>query len=109
MPAIFIAVTLAFTLILPPAKNESSREMNPWTYPPPNEIFFSDRTLKKGGNTEHLAVMDELMGPIGMGTACLKQTECVENHIFKGSMHGYVHSYFWMQVLQLVLSGKLDK
>ncbi|CAL8101606.1 unnamed protein product [Orchesella dallaii] len=74
LPAVFIAVTLAFTLILPPVADEPPREVTPWAYPSPNYIFFSEPTRSRRWEvpTQFKTFIDELVGPIGMGTACLK-------------------------------------
>ncbi|ODN00384.1 ATP-binding cassette sub-family A member 2 [Orchesella cincta] len=73
LPAVFIAVTLAFTLILPPVSDEQPREVTPWAYPSPNYIFFSEpnRTRRRGVPSQFKTFVNELVGPIGMGTACL--------------------------------------
>lgn len=70
----FIAITLAFTLILPPASDEPPREVTPWTYESPNYIFFSEPniTRRRGVPNEFKTVLNELIGPVGMGTACLQ-------------------------------------
>jgi hypothetical protein len=66
-------LTLAFTLILPPAENEAIREISYETYKPPNNIFFAAAK----DNPPHIDFENtilELTGPIGLGTPCLRDT-----------------------------------
>jgi hypothetical protein len=70
LPAVFIAITLAFTLILPPATDEPPRELSPWTYPSPNHIFFSEP--KDNIDPGFQSFVHGLVGRMGMGTACVE-------------------------------------
>lgn len=72
LPAVFIAITLTFTLILPPATDEPPRELTPWTYPSPNVLFFSDKQDDSKNVPQFSKFIDGLLGPVGMGTACMK-------------------------------------
>ncbi|CAG7823081.1 unnamed protein product [Allacma fusca] len=91
LPAVFIAMTLAFTLILPKPTNEPPLEISPFIYSTPSNIFFSDKsgtTISEQFRTSNESngtfleipsgrgyfpyLVDEIVGPVGVGTACLK-------------------------------------
>ena len=61
---------MAFTLIVPPIKEEPQLELKPWLYGPPNYIFYNDESL--GNRPEARKFINEFIGDPGIGTKCVK-------------------------------------
>lgn len=77
LPAIFVCMALAFTLILPPFQMEPPLQLHPWLYGPPNFVFFSN-----DNPMDPMAVRYEeaLVGEPGLGTRCMADEPILYKH-----------------------------
>lgn len=68
LPAVFVCLSLVFSLILPPSNEYPSLEMQPWMYGLPQTTFFSN---DGPGNANVSRVVDTLVNNPGFGTRCM--------------------------------------
>ncbi|XP_061814826.2 phospholipid-transporting ATPase ABCA1-like [Nerophis lumbriciformis] len=69
LPAIFVCLSLIFSLIVPPFYEYPSLELQPWMYGLPQSNFFSNDTA---GNAEPSQVLESLVNQPGFGTRCME-------------------------------------
>ncbi|XP_061768543.1 phospholipid-transporting ATPase ABCA1-like isoform X2 [Nerophis ophidion] len=69
LPAIFVCLSLIFSLIVPPFYEYPSLELQPWMYGLPQSNFFSNETA---GNPEPSQVLESLVNQPGFGTRCME-------------------------------------
>uniref|UniRef100_A0A8C9V6W6 ABC transporter domain-containing protein n=1 Tax=Scleropages formosus TaxID=113540 RepID=A0A8C9V6W6_SCLFO len=70
LPAVFVCLSLIFSLIVPPFLEYPSLELQPWMYGVPQNTFFSDDAP---GHVEAARVVDSLVNRPGFGTRCMAQ------------------------------------
>ncbi|KAJ8382923.1 hypothetical protein SKAU_G00037010 [Synaphobranchus kaupii] len=68
LPAVFVCLSLIFSLIVPPFVEYPSLELQPWMYGPPQNTFFSNDAPD---NTEVSRVADSLVNEPGFGIRCM--------------------------------------
>ncbi|XP_061664469.1 phospholipid-transporting ATPase ABCA1-like isoform X2 [Syngnathoides biaculeatus] len=68
LPAVFVCLSLIFSLIVPPFSEYPSLELQPWMYGLPQTTFFSDDAP---GNPEVSQVVETLVNNPGFGTRCM--------------------------------------
>lgn len=68
LPAVFVCLSLIFSLIVPPFTEYPSLELQPWMYGLPQTTFFS-KDLPD--NAEVSRVVDTLVNTPGFGTRCM--------------------------------------
>ncbi|XP_061922729.1 phospholipid-transporting ATPase ABCA1-like [Entelurus aequoreus] len=69
LPALFVCLSLIFSLIVPPFYEYPSLELQPWMYGLPQSNFFSNDTA---GNAEPSQVLESLVNQPGFGTRCME-------------------------------------
>ncbi|CAG7785272.1 unnamed protein product, partial [Allacma fusca] len=84
LPTFFVAAALLVITIIPKEINSPRLEMTPYEYPVPLHVFFwemsPDHNFSNASVSSHIPigssyfsrVVDQLVGPIGFGTECLK-------------------------------------
>ncbi|XP_019733077.1 ATP-binding cassette sub-family A member 1 isoform X2 [Hippocampus comes] len=68
LPAVFVCLSLIFSLIVPPFSEYPSLELQPWMYGTPQTTFFSNDAP---GNAEVSEVVETLVNDPGFGTRCM--------------------------------------
>ncbi|KAM4611576.1 phospholipid-transporting ATPase ABCA1 [Polymixia lowei] len=68
LPAIFVCLSLIFSLIVPPFAEYPSLELQPWMYGLPQTTFYSN---DRPDNAEVSRVVDSLVNNPGFGTRCM--------------------------------------
>ncbi|XP_072314586.1 phospholipid-transporting ATPase ABCA1-like [Eucyclogobius newberryi] len=68
LPAVFVFLSLIFSLILPPFNEYPSLELQPWMYGKPQNTFYSN---DGPDNAEVSRVTDTLVNNPGFGTRCM--------------------------------------
>uniref|UniRef100_A0A7N9AM56 Phospholipid-transporting ATPase ABCA1-like n=1 Tax=Mastacembelus armatus TaxID=205130 RepID=A0A7N9AM56_9TELE len=68
LPAVFVFLSLIFSLITPPFSEYPSLELQPWMYGLPQTTFFSNDTP---ANMEVSQVVETLVNNPGFGTRCM--------------------------------------
>ncbi|KAF3697971.1 ATP-binding cassette sub-family A member 7 [Channa argus] len=68
LPAVFVCLSLIFSLILPPFTEYPSLELQPWMYGLPQTTFFSNDVRD---NVEVSQVVETLVNNPGFGTRCM--------------------------------------
>ncbi|XP_061620276.1 phospholipid-transporting ATPase ABCA1-like isoform X1 [Phyllopteryx taeniolatus] len=68
LPAVFVCLSLIFSLIVPPFSEYPSLELQPWMYGLPQTTFFSNDAP---GNAEASKVVETLVNNPGFGTRCM--------------------------------------
>ncbi|XP_046904791.1 phospholipid-transporting ATPase ABCA1-like isoform X1 [Hypomesus transpacificus] len=68
LPAVFVCLSLIFSLIVPPFSEYPSLELQPWMYGLPQTAFFSNDGPDK---LEVSRVVDSLVNKPGFGTRCM--------------------------------------
>ncbi|XP_057710932.1 phospholipid-transporting ATPase ABCA1-like isoform X1 [Corythoichthys intestinalis] len=68
LPAVFVCLSLIFSLIVPPFSEYPSLELQPWMYGLPQTTFFSNDAL---GNANVSEVAESLVNSPGFGTRCM--------------------------------------
>ncbi|XP_059210648.1 phospholipid-transporting ATPase ABCA1-like [Centropristis striata] len=68
LPAVFVCLSLIFSLIVPPFTEYPSLELQPWMYDPPQSTFYSN---DMPDNAEVSKVVDTLVNNPGFGTRCM--------------------------------------
>uniref|UniRef100_A0A8C6U720 ABC transporter domain-containing protein n=1 Tax=Neogobius melanostomus TaxID=47308 RepID=A0A8C6U720_9GOBI len=69
LPALFVCLSLIFSLIVPPFREYPSLELQPWMYGLPQKTFYSNDGPVN--NTEVSRVVDTLVNNPGFGTRCM--------------------------------------
>uniref|UniRef100_A0AAY4A5X7 P-type phospholipid transporter n=1 Tax=Denticeps clupeoides TaxID=299321 RepID=A0AAY4A5X7_9TELE len=69
LPALFVCLSLIFSLIVPPFTEYPNLELQPWIYGAPQNTFFSN---DMPDNAEVLKVTDTLVNNPGFGTRCMQ-------------------------------------
>ncbi|XP_064201003.1 phospholipid-transporting ATPase ABCA1-like isoform X1 [Anguilla rostrata] len=69
LPAVFVCLSLIFSLIMPPFAEYPSLELQPWMYGTPQNTFFSNDAPD---NIEVARVADSLVNNPGFGTRCME-------------------------------------
>ncbi|XP_061107852.1 phospholipid-transporting ATPase ABCA1-like [Conger conger] len=69
LPAVFVCLSLIFSMILPPFKEYPSLELQPWMYGAPQNTFFSNDAPDV---VEVSRVTDSLVNDPGFGTRCME-------------------------------------
>ncbi|KAL1124645.1 hypothetical protein AAG570_001269 [Ranatra chinensis] len=68
LPALFVCMSLAVTSVFPTLQERPPLEVEPWLYPSPRYIFYSN------DNPESLQMekyISEVKGPEGLGSLCI--------------------------------------
>uniref|UniRef100_A0A672G6Q6 P-type phospholipid transporter n=1 Tax=Salarias fasciatus TaxID=181472 RepID=A0A672G6Q6_SALFA len=68
LPAVFVCLSLIFSLITPPFAEYPSLELQPWMYDLPQTTFYSN---DMPGNAEVSGVSETLLNTPGFGTRCM--------------------------------------
>uniref|UniRef100_A0A7N6B056 P-type phospholipid transporter n=1 Tax=Anabas testudineus TaxID=64144 RepID=A0A7N6B056_ANATE len=68
LPAVFVCLSLIFSLIVPPFAEYPSLELQPWMYGLPQTTFYSNDLPE---NVEVSQVVDTLVNNPGFGTRCM--------------------------------------
>ncbi|XP_041634758.1 phospholipid-transporting ATPase ABCA1-like isoform X2 [Cheilinus undulatus] len=68
LPAVFVCLSLIFSLIVPPFSEYPSLELQPWMYDLPQTNFYSNDLPD---NTEVSRVVETLVNTPGFGTRCM--------------------------------------
>ncbi|XP_077355005.1 phospholipid-transporting ATPase ABCA1 [Festucalex cinctus] len=68
LPAVFVCLSLIFSLIVPPFSEYPSLELQPWMYGSPQTTFFSNDAP---GNANVSEVVETLVNNPGFGTRCM--------------------------------------
>ncbi|XP_041841062.1 phospholipid-transporting ATPase ABCA1-like isoform X2 [Melanotaenia boesemani] len=68
LPAVFVCLSLIFSLIVPPFAEYPSLELQPWMYGLPQTTFYSNDMPE---NTEVSQVVETLVNNPGFGTRCM--------------------------------------
>ncbi|KAG7461875.1 hypothetical protein MATL_G00195770 [Megalops atlanticus] len=68
LPAVFVCLSLIFSLIVPPFVEYPSLELQPWMYGTPQYTFYSNDAPD---NVEVSRVVDSLVNNPGFGTRCM--------------------------------------
>uniref|UniRef100_UPI003AADC61F phospholipid-transporting ATPase ABCA1-like n=1 Tax=Centroberyx gerrardi TaxID=166262 RepID=UPI003AADC61F len=68
LPAVFVCLSLIFSLIVPPFSEYPSLELQPWMYGLPQTTFYSN---DGPDNVEVSRVVDSLVNNPGFGTRCM--------------------------------------
>nr|CAD7439812.1 unnamed protein product [Timema bartmani] len=68
VPAVFMCLSLGFTVILPQVGMPKSLSLEPWLYGPPNYVFFSNNNPQAYWASRYERMLN---GPVGMGTRCV--------------------------------------
>ncbi|KAI9543439.1 hypothetical protein NQZ68_012090 [Dissostichus eleginoides] len=68
LPAVFVCLSLIFSLIVPPFTEYPSLELQPWIYGLPQTTFYSN---DGPGNAEVSKVVETLVNNPGFGTRCM--------------------------------------
>ncbi|XP_075306746.1 phospholipid-transporting ATPase ABCA1 [Odontesthes bonariensis] len=68
LPAVFVCLSLIFSLIVPPFSEYPSLELQPWMYGVPQTTFYSNDMPE---NTEVSQVVESLVNNPGFGTRCM--------------------------------------
>ncbi|XP_054656668.1 phospholipid-transporting ATPase ABCA1-like isoform X9 [Dunckerocampus dactyliophorus] len=68
LPAVFVCLSLIFSLIVPPFYEYPRLELQPWMYGLPQSTFFSNDAAD---NTEVSQVVETLVNQPGFGTRCM--------------------------------------
>ncbi|XP_074478981.1 phospholipid-transporting ATPase ABCA1 isoform X1 [Sebastes fasciatus] len=68
LPAVFVCLSLIFSLIVPPFAEYPSLELQPWMYDLPQTTFYSN---DMPGNAEVSRVVENLVNKPGFGTRCM--------------------------------------
>ncbi|KAM6949618.1 phospholipid-transporting ATPase ABCA1 [Aplochiton taeniatus] len=68
LPAVFVCLSLIFSLIVPPFSEYPNLELQPWMYGLPQSTFYSN---DGPGNMEVSGVADSLVNNPGFGTRCM--------------------------------------
>ncbi|CAJ1086292.1 LOW QUALITY PROTEIN: phospholipid-transporting ATPase ABCA1-like [Xyrichtys novacula] len=68
LPAVFVCLSLIFSLIVPPFTEYPSLELQPWMYSLPQTTFYSNDLP---GNAEVSKVVETLVNTPGFGTRCM--------------------------------------
>ncbi|XP_077445156.1 phospholipid-transporting ATPase ABCA1 isoform X1 [Stigmatopora argus] len=68
LPAVFVCLSLIFSLIVPPFSEYPSLELQPWMYGLPQTTFFSNDA---SGDANVSAVAESLANDPGFGTRCM--------------------------------------
>nr|CAD7196497.1 unnamed protein product [Timema douglasi] len=66
--AVFMCLSLGFTVILPQVGMPKSLSLEPWLYGPPNYVFFSNNNPQAYWASRYERMLN---GPVGMGTRCV--------------------------------------
>ncbi|XP_070785696.1 phospholipid-transporting ATPase ABCA1-like [Enoplosus armatus] len=69
LPAVFVCLSLIFSLIVPPFTEYPSLELQPWMYGLPQTTFYSN---DGPDNVEVSRVVETLVNKPGFGTRCMK-------------------------------------
>ncbi|XP_070849905.1 phospholipid-transporting ATPase ABCA1-like [Chaetodon trifascialis] len=69
LPAVFVCLSLIFSLIVPPFAEYPSLELQPWMYGLPQTTFYSN---DRPGNVEVAQVVETLVNTPGFGTRCME-------------------------------------
>uniref|UniRef100_A0A3B3RQH8 ATP-binding cassette sub-family A member 1-like n=1 Tax=Paramormyrops kingsleyae TaxID=1676925 RepID=A0A3B3RQH8_9TELE len=69
LPAVFVCLSLIFSLIVPPFMEYPSLELHPWIYGVPQNTFYSNDAPD---HLEASRVVDSLVNTPGFGTRCMK-------------------------------------
>ncbi|KAM6909437.1 phospholipid-transporting ATPase ABCA1 [Xenentodon cancila] len=69
LPAIFVCLSLIFSLIVPPFAEYPSLELQPWMYGLPQTTFYSN---DMPNNVEVSQVVETLLNSPGFGTRCME-------------------------------------
>ncbi|KAJ0055813.1 hypothetical protein NL108_012856, partial [Boleophthalmus pectinirostris] len=67
LPAVFVCLSLVFSLLVPPFKEYPTLELQPWMYGPQNTFYSNDGP----DNAEVSRVVDTLVNNPGFGTRCM--------------------------------------
>ncbi|XP_056156372.1 phospholipid-transporting ATPase ABCA1-like [Lampris incognitus] len=68
LPAVFVCLSLIFSLIVPPFSEYPSLELQPWMYGVPQTTFYSN---DRPDNAEVSRVVESLVNKPGFGTRCM--------------------------------------
>uniref|UniRef100_A0A8C8J4V0 P-type phospholipid transporter n=1 Tax=Oncorhynchus tshawytscha TaxID=74940 RepID=A0A8C8J4V0_ONCTS len=69
LPAVFVCLSLIFSVIIPPFAEYPNLELQPWMYGLPQTTFYSNDGPPN--NTEVAQVVDSLVNNPGFGTRCM--------------------------------------
>ncbi|XP_034020928.1 phospholipid-transporting ATPase ABCA1-like [Thalassophryne amazonica] len=68
LPAVFVCLSLIFSMIVPPFTEYPNLELHPWLYKIPQTTFYSD---DMPGNAEMSRMVESLVNNPGFGTRCM--------------------------------------